>query len=559
MKATPKRNVLRINTSTADDQQNPSIAIDERGNFVIVWQSESEEDGEEIFARFFLPGGTPFAPEILVNSFREGDQSRPAVGIDSIGNAVTVWQAEDQGDAGSGIFAQRYQFAGNDFLQSGSEFRVNTTTEGQQQNPDVAFEPLGAGQENEGIREARNYVVVWQGEGTTTNNVIGRDESGFGIFAQRYNRAGTPQGRAFLVNTTTERDQINPAVAVDAKGNFVVVWQSRSGRNGTDIFGQRYDSAGNPVGIQFQVNTFVSGDQINPDVTIDAEGNFVVVWQDEEQDGDGSGIYARRYSARGNPIGAGNFRVNSTTDGNQETPSIGSDRNGNFTIVWASDSGDNYNIVGQQFAANGRQIDGEFEVSRSSNRDQTRPQIAVRSNGNFVVAWQSDEGGDRGTDILARRFTVPQTGGNNSGNGGGNGNGNGNGGSPTDPIRPPRSRLARAASKSDMPDLDVPDLIVGTPGDDLISGKGNQRMRGKGGSDRFVIGKGLGKKTILDFQPGQDQLVLKGNLQLEDLTFSQRGSNTVVEANDYPIGGTASHRILAVLRGVNFTSEMLGI
>jgi len=559
MKATPKKNVLRINTSTADDQQNPSIAIDERGNFVIVWQSESEEDGEEIFARFFLPGGTPFAPEILVNSFREGDQSRPAVGIDSIGNAVTVWQAEDQGDAGSGIFAQRYQFAGNDFLQSGSEFRVNTTTEGQQQNPDVAFEPLGAGQENEGIREARNYVVVWQGEGTTTNNVIGRDESGFGIFAQRYNRAGTPQGRAFLVNTTTERDQINPAVAVDAKGNFVVVWQSRSGRNGTDIFGQRYDSAGNPVGIQFQVNTFVSGDQINPDVTIDAEGNFVVVWQDEEQDGDGSGIYARRYSARGNPIGAGNFRVNSTTDGNQETPSIGSDRNGNFTIVWASDSGDNYNIVGQQFAANGRQIDGEFEVSRSSNRDQTRPQIAVRSNGNFVVAWQSDEGGDRGTDILARRFTVPQTGGNNSGNGGGNGNGNGNGGSPTDPIRPPRSRLARAASKSDMPDLDVPDLIVGTPGDDLISGKGNQRMRGKGGSDRFVIGKGLGKKTILDFQPGQDQLVLKGNLQLEDLTFSQRGSNTVVEANDYPIGGTASHRILAVLRGVNFTSEMLGI
>lgn len=557
MKATPRPNILRINSSTADDQQNPSIAIDERGNFVVAWQSETEEDGEEVFARFFFSGGTAFAPEILVNTFPEGDQERPAVGMDAIGNIVTTWQATDQGDAGSGIFAQRYQFTDGNVVQDGSQFRVNITTEGRQQNPDVAFDQLEIDEQNPNEdTELRDFVVVWQNEGLTTNRVIGRDDSGFGIFAQRYSGLGTPQGRAFLVNTTTDRDQINPAVAFDADGNFAVVWQSRTRSNGYDIFAQRFDSLGNPIGIQFQVNTAVNGDQINPDIAVDPSGSFVIVWQDENQDG--SDIYARRYSSNGNPRGIGGFRVNSTTDGNQQTPAIGKDREGNFTVVWASDSGDNFDIIGQQFELNGKRIEGEFQVNKNTNDDQTLPQIAVRPNGNFVIAWQSDEGGDRGTDILARRYTVPQ--GNNSG-----GNGGGGGGVAPNPPRP-RSRIAQAASDSDLSgsNLSGSDLVVDTVGDDLLNGgKGNDRLLGKQGRDSFAIGKGLGTETILDFQRGRDRivlwrngqrqadrLILKGNLQPDDLTFVPQGRNTLVQADD---------RILAVLRGVNLTAETSGI
>lgn len=534
MKATPRPNLIRVNSSTADDQQNPAIAIDERGNFVIVWQSDSEEDGEEILARFFFPGGTPFAPEILVNTFPEGDQERPAVGIDAIGNILTAWQASDQGDAGSGIFAQRYQFSQGNLSQNGSQFRVNVTTEGRQENPDVAFDQLQIDPEIPQENTApRSSVVVWQSEGRTTNNVIGRDDSGFGIFAQRYSGFGTPVGRSFLVNTTTDRDQINPAVAQDANGRFVVVWQSRT-RNGYDIFGQRYDSLGNPIGIQFQVNTFVSGDQINPDIAVAPSGKFVVVWQDERQDGNGSGIYARRYTANGNPRGVGDLRINSTTNGDQETPSIGSDREGNFTVVWASDSGGNFNVIGQQFDFASKRIEGEFQVNKNTDNDQTRPQIAVRPNGNFVVAWQSDDGGDRGTDIVARRFTVPQTGGGNGGTPG-----------PISPPIPTRSLFARLASDSDLSDL-----TVGTSGDDLLNGgKGNDRLMGQAGRDRFVIGQGLGTEMILDFQRGRDRLVLQGDLRPDDLTFIQQGKNTLIEAGD---------RVLALLRGVNLTADTAG-
>lgn len=504
MKATPKRNVLRVNSSTADDQQNPSIAIDQRGNFVIAWQSESEENDEEVFARSFFPGGTAFAPEFLVNFFREGNQERPAVGIDGVGNTLIAWQGENQGNAGSGIAGQRFQVANDNFLPIGSQFPVNTTTQGRQQNPDVSFNPLRVTPENQEIREARSFVVVWQGEGRTTNNIIGRDDSGFGVFAQRYNSAGTPQGRAFLVNTTIQGDQINPAVGTDANGNIVVVWQSRN-RGNFDIFGQKFDSLGNPIGDQFQVNTFVRGDQINPDITVDRNGSFVVVWQDEEQDGSGSGIYARRFSARGNPLGAGNFRVNSVTNGDQVTPSIDSDGKGGFTVVWASDNTGNFEIVGQQFRANGQRIDGQLQVSRTGNRDQTRPQIAVRPNGNFVVAWQADQENNQGTDILARRFTVPQN------------------GSTVVPIR-----RSLATTRSTFASDSASDLLVGTPDDDLLQGGKDSPTQFSPRSyplssarrgDRMLLETGNDAAIVLASEMGGNQLTSKGNLPLDDRAF----------------------------------------
>ena len=111
----------------------------------------------------------------------------------------------------------------------------------------------------------------------------GTDTSCGSIQGQRYDSAGAPQGGEFQVNSYTTSDQSFPAVASDAAGNFVVVWKS-DGSAGTDtsacsIQGQRYDSAGAPQGGEFQVNSYTTGDQRYPAVASDAGGNFVVVWQ----------------------------------------------------------------------------------------------------------------------------------------------------------------------------------------------------------------------------------------------------------------------------------------
>src|SRR5262249_21745302 len=65
------------------------------------------------------------------------------------------------------------------------------------------------------------------------------------------------------------------------------------------VFGQHFLRTGEPLGDEFQVNTYTTGDQAEPSISADATGDFVVVWTggsgyDTPQDGDGSGIFAQR-------------------------------------------------------------------------------------------------------------------------------------------------------------------------------------------------------------------------------------------------------------------------
>src|SRR5262245_19595431 len=90
-----------------------------------------------------------------------------------------------------------------------------------------------------------------------------------------------PVGPEFQVNTFTTDLQRNSSVSSDSAGNFVVVWDSFATQQDGDlpgIFGQLYDSRGNRVGLEFQVNTYTTGVQRTPPVAADASGNFIVAW-----------------------------------------------------------------------------------------------------------------------------------------------------------------------------------------------------------------------------------------------------------------------------------------
>ncbi len=111
-------------------------------------------------------------------------------------------------------------------------------------------------------------------------------------------------GDEFQVNSYTSNNQQNPSVAIDADGDFVVAWQSYT-QDGSDegIFAQRFDSLGTPQGSEFQVNSYTSNSQFRPSVAIDADGNFVVAWQ-SNQDGYSYGIFAQRFDTSGTPQGS---------------------------------------------------------------------------------------------------------------------------------------------------------------------------------------------------------------------------------------------------------------
>jgi hypothetical protein len=176
---------------------------------------------------------------------------------------------------------------------AGAEFRVNTFTTSAQDSPAIGTDADG------------DFVVVWRSQHL--------DGSRFGIYAQRYNAAGVAQGAEFRVNTFTTDDQSTPAIGMDADGDFVVAWTSRY-QDGSDygIYAQRYNASGVAQGGEFPVNTFTTNRQTTPAIGMDVDGDFVVTWRSDMQDGSFGGIYGQRYSASGVAQGD-EFRVNTYT------------------------------------------------------------------------------------------------------------------------------------------------------------------------------------------------------------------------------------------------------
>src|SRR6185503_16022008 len=199
-----------------------------------------------------------------------------------------------------------------------------------------------------------------------------------------------PAGAEFQINSYTTNTQRFGAVASDANGDFVVVWGG-DGQDGSSygVFGQRFNASGVTQGAEFQVNTYTTGFQTSAAVSSDANGNFVVVWT-SLPDGGGYGIFGRRYNATGIPQGA-EFQVNSYTTSGQYLPTVAFDANGNFVVAWRSSGqdGSSYGIFGKRFNAAGAALGGDFQVNAYTTGGQTAPRIASDANGNFVVVWTS--------------------------------------------------------------------------------------------------------------------------------------------------------------------------
>ena len=131
------------------------------------------------------------------------------------------------------------------------------------------------------------FIVTWDGD----PNLASLDD----IHARMFDPNGTALGEQFIVNTTLEEAQQNPQVAMNSQGEFVIVWDSRIDPNvhERDIFGQRFNNSGEPLGGQFQLNTFLESDQRCPGIAMGRDGRFVTVWQSDEQDGSRFGTFGR--------------------------------------------------------------------------------------------------------------------------------------------------------------------------------------------------------------------------------------------------------------------------
>ena len=194
-----------------------------------------------------------------------------------------------------------------------------------------------------------------------------------------------------LVNTVTAGEQKIPAVALDANENFVVVWEAhRQGSHvGISVFGRRFDSSGTPLGPEFQVASHTTDFRRYPSIAMRSSGEFVVVWQNMAYPGHTSlGTFARLYDAAGNPAGP-EFQVAAETL-RQFSTSVAMDQSGRFVVAWKGlTAAGQADIWARRFDASGNALDAGFVVNAYTTDQQVRPSVAMDGAGNFVVAWES--------------------------------------------------------------------------------------------------------------------------------------------------------------------------
>ena len=273
----------------------------------------------------------------------------------------------------------------------GDEFQVNTYTTNSQLLPDVAH--IGEGQ----------FVVVWTS--------YGPDASSGGIAAQRYRASGATAGSEIIVNTYTTSGQFQPSIDADASGRFVVVWTNTAAQDGSEygIFGQRFTAIGGRRGGELQINEFAAGTQWRPDIGVAADGTFVVAWQDEDaRDGSLDGIFGRRFASTGDAL-SGDFQVNSSTQRDQQYPSISVASDGSFVVAFQSNGKDepavttSPGIFARRFDSSGAALGAEFQVNTYTTGAQSLPDVAMQPSGGFVVVWQ-DHTQPGGAGVFGRLY-----------------------------------------------------------------------------------------------------------------------------------------------------------
>ena len=396
----PAGGELQVNTYTPGEQQHPSVGRDSDGDFVVIWQSGgsdgSDADGTSIQGQRYAGDGTAVNAQFQVNSYTTGLQERPAVAVEPGGDFVVVWHSDGspEDDVDRSIQGQRFASDGSAL---GDQFQVNSGTAGSQQFPKVAVDTDG------------DFVVVRESDASG-----GTDSDGRSVQGRRFASDGTSLGSQFQVNTYTTHEQRSPAVAIDAAGAFVVAWESGDlfapGPDGSyyGIRGQRFDADGTALSDELQVNTYTTDDQRFPAVAVDAEGDFVVVWESGSVFGDGpdgsySGIQGQLYASDGAAVGD-EFQVNSFTTGYQVYPALAMAADGGFVVTWESGDGaypgpdGSYSSVQiQRFAADGCALEGEIQVNSYTTDDQRDAAVAVTADGDVVVTWSSR--GSAGTDL----------------------------------------------------------------------------------------------------------------------------------------------------------------
>lgn len=163
-----------------------------------------------------------------------------------------------------------------------------------------------------------------------------------------------------------------PQVAADTSGNAIAVWIQSDGTD-NNVWTNRYTASvgwGTPELIEG-----TAGNATQPQIAMNAAGNAVVVWQ--QDDGTHDNIWANRYTVSSGWETATLLETNDSS--NASTPQVGMDDTGNAIVTW----GQGGIWVNQYTAGTG------WGTATLIMNTVGSPRIAMSSSGNAIVVGRS--------------------------------------------------------------------------------------------------------------------------------------------------------------------------
>ena len=373
LSATDRPDFLVNDDNSNAQQSDPRIAVAPDGSFAVVWTDKRRENNDIYLQRYGV-NGLPVGRNVRVNDdLHTAYQARPALAADHFGRYLAAWQDYRLGQYPNDpdIIFQRYDSA---LTRLDTNVNITSPEPGYRDSPDLSLSSWGKG------------IIVWSDY----------RNGNWDIFGQLVDDAGTLLGDNFRINDDDGTAwQHAPRVSTSALGWFVVAWyDNRLGNE--DIFVQRFDSAGTPLGSNVKINTD-TGDhrQMFPDIATDGAGNFTVVWVDYR-----NGVYPANpdiyLDKRDTSMVSitGNIRLN--TDGTlraQRYPAIAADRMGNIAVIWADSTATSWDIVGQMIDVDGVVQEANFTANTFADSAQLKPDVALDGTNRYIV-WMDRRNSD---------------------------------------------------------------------------------------------------------------------------------------------------------------------
>ncbi|MCA9514921.1 MAG: hypothetical protein KC635_08265, partial [Myxococcales bacterium] len=236
------------------------------------------------------------------------------------------------------------------------------------------------------------------------------DTSGYGVKARLFNADGAPRGPETLVNTLIAGTQELPTLAVLDTDEWVVAFVDDQ----ETVYTRRYLANGkSAVGaLDWRLNSTTTGNQKNVAAARTADGRVLAVYETPVAGQSKAKIVGRFVTVAGaRPTIAPEVTLNAGSDGLLSWPDVAAGA-ASIAAVWQATGvdGNGEGVVARMFDQAGTPVSGDFVVNQWATGTQSVPSVAVVPDGRAVVAWQGPKpGGGGGTYAIYRVFAADGT------------------------------------------------------------------------------------------------------------------------------------------------------